>query len=142
LAILLGAITKIVSITVNARSVFAVEKPNVLFIAIDDLRPELGCYGSETVNCGKIYHGKFNDLEKSWSRQPARNLMPGGMRKPIGVGGRPKILLWWIVVFRSSLTGKPGAVHANPVLPGPIYLQGDHTAVSYRDIYLEPVVKK
>lgn len=34
-----------------------------------------------------------------------------------------------------------GAVHTNPVLAGPIYLQGDHTNVAYRNIYLEPVVK-
>ncbi|PHS01106.1 MAG: iduronate-2-sulfatase [Blastopirellula sp.] len=30
-------------------SLFAADRPNILFIAIDDLRPELGCYGSEIV---------------------------------------------------------------------------------------------
>ena len=25
------------------------EKPNILFIAIDDLRPELGCYGNSNI---------------------------------------------------------------------------------------------
>lgn len=124
------------------------KKPNILFIAIDDLRPELGCYGSEialtpnidklaeqglrfnraycqqaicspsraslmtgarpettqiienytyfrdlhpdivtlpqhfrnhgyeTAYSGKIYHGKFIDKEKSWSREPANIDIP------------------------------------------------------------------
>ena len=30
------------------------EHPNVLFIAIDDLRPELGCYGTETIKTPNI----------------------------------------------------------------------------------------
>jgi hypothetical protein len=34
-----------------------------------------------------------------------------------------------------------GAIHTNPAAPGPIYLQGDHTSVSYRNIYLMPVLK-
>ncbi|QDT02194.1 hypothetical protein K227x_05660 [Rubripirellula lacrimiformis] len=35
-----------------------------------------------------------------------------------------------------------GAIYTNAAAPGPIYLQGDHTTVSYRDIYLAPVVSK
>lgn len=34
-----------------------------------------------------------------------------------------------------------GAIYTNPDRPGPIYLQGDHTSVKYRNIYLEPVLK-
>ncbi|MEX1115052.1 MAG: sulfatase [Akkermansiaceae bacterium] len=37
-----------------ATSAFAAGKPNVLFIAIDDLRPELGCYGSPQVKTPHI----------------------------------------------------------------------------------------
>jgi hypothetical protein len=33
----------------GAASLFAADKPNVLFIAIDDLRPSLGCYGAPDV---------------------------------------------------------------------------------------------
>lgn len=35
----------------------------------------------------------------------------------------------------------PGAIYTNPAEPGPIYLQGDHTTVKFRDIYLAPVLK-
>ena len=34
-----------------------------------------------------------------------------------------------------------GAVFTDPTQPGPIHLQGDHTNVRYRDIYLAPVIR-
>lgn len=35
-----------------------------------------------------------------------------------------------------------GAIYTDPSSPGPIYLQGDHTAVKYKNIYLAPVVSR
>lgn len=35
-----------------------------------------------------------------------------------------------------------GAINTDPYAPGPIYFQGDHTSVSYRNIYLAPVIKE
>lgn len=130
--------------TVDKQNDKSSKKPNILFIGIDDLRPELGCYGSEiaitpnidalaskglqfenaycqqaicspsraslmtgarpetikvienytyfrdenpdiltlpqhlkangyeTVYTGKIFHGKYNDAELSWSRLPEK----------------------------------------------------------------------
>lgn len=34
-----------------------------------------------------------------------------------------------------------GAIYTDPAAPGPICLQGDHTAVKFKNIYLAPVVK-
>lgn len=34
-----------------------------------------------------------------------------------------------------------GAVSTDPMQPGPIYLQGDHTSVKYRNMYLAPVIE-
>ena len=33
-----------------------------------------------------------------------------------------------------------GAIYTDPSAPGPIYLQGDHTTVKYKNIYLAPLV--
>lgn len=41
-----GLLLAVMALLLPAFSVLADERPNVLFIAIDDLRPELGCYGS------------------------------------------------------------------------------------------------
>lgn len=47
------------------------------------------------------------------------------------------------VIANQPITGPTaGAIHTNPAKPGPIYLQGDHTAVAYRNIYLAPVIKE
>lgn len=171
-------------------------KPNILFIAIDDLRPELGCYGSpiakspnldalaadgmlferaycqqaicspsraslmtgarpdtigvventayfrelnpdivtlpqhliahgyETAYCGKIYHGKMIDKEKSWSRGPAWNKMtikrtptPGGYALPENQAIRKANM--------EKMTAKYGKEASYGLVQGPAYEAAD-----------------
>jgi Sulfatase len=41
-------------VTSTLTSVEAADRPNVLFIAVDDLRPEIGCYGNSIVKTPNI----------------------------------------------------------------------------------------
>ncbi|CAA6692381.1 MULTISPECIES: DUF1080 domain-containing protein [unclassified Lentimonas] len=46
------------------------------------------------------------------------------------------------VIDNQPLIGPTGgAIYTDPSAPGPIYLQGDHTAVKYKNIYLAPVLR-
>jgi len=50
----------------------AAEKPNVLFITVDDLKPMLGCYGDETIRMQPAESAKwsacrsFHGPTKTW----------------------------------------------------------------------------
>ncbi len=180
------------------------EKPHILFIAVDDLRPELGCYGApvaqsphldqlaaegilferaycnqaicspsraslmtgarpdtigiienteyfrdkhpdivtlpqhfiangyEAVYCGKIYHGRMTDEEKSWSRKPAWNRV--GVERMDKVGGfiKPENQELWrknreIMLAKYGRDGSGGLIH------GPAYEDADVPDHGYGD---------
>lgn len=187
-------------------SLYAADKPNVLFIAVDDLRPELGCYGSplartphldtlagngllfsraycqqaicgpsraslmtgarpesirvihnnayfrelnpdivtlpqhfrangyETVYCGKIFHGRMTDEERSWSRKPAwgrvsftRPKLPGGYALPENQAAIKK--------NRARMIAKYGGQAAWGLIHGPAYECADVPDQAYMDGY-------
>lgn len=60
------------------------------------------------------------------------------------VDGHATVVLNGVKVIDNQPVGDPtgGAIVTDLQAAGPIYLQGDHTSVKYRDIYLAPVVKK
>lgn len=180
------------------------KKPNILFLAIDDLRPDLGCYGSpiavspnidqlasqglmfnnahcqqpicspsrasimtgarpesinvienytdfrdenpeiitlpqhlikngyEAVCVGKIFHGKYNDPNFSWSRQP---VMPEIQRvKTMGGYALPENQEIW-QKNKKAMIEKYGEAAKRGLGNGPAYESADVPDETYEDGY-------
>ena len=79
----------IASMLFACQSSDAVDKPNVLFIAVDDLRPELGCYGNTIVKTPNIDRIAARGIvfSKAYCQQavcsPSRTAIMTGLRPDV-----------------------------------------------------------
>jgi iduronate 2-sulfatase len=76
-------------VVVSFQLAFAADKPNVLFIAVDDLRPELGCYGNTIVKTPNIDRIASRGIvfNKAYCQQavcsPSRTAIMTGLRPDV-----------------------------------------------------------
>ena len=110
--------------------VSAANNPNVLFIAVDDLRPELGCYGQSAIHSPNIDNLAASGIvfERAYCQLAVCN----PSRVSIMTGLRPDSTKVWDLVTRFRQT-IPDAV----TLPQHFIKHGYH-AVSYGKIFHNP----
>jgi len=89
--------------TANAAS----QKPNVLFIAVDDLRPELGCYGQSHIKSPNI--DRIASRGMTFDRAYCQQAVCSPSRSSLLTGTRPDTTKVWDLVthFRDALPNIP-----------------------------------
>lgn len=81
------------AVTMPASPAIAADRPNVLFIAVDDLRPELGCYGAAHIKSPHIDRLASRGIvfERAYCQQAVCN----SSRASLMAGLRPDTLRVW-----------------------------------------------
>jgi arylsulfatase A-like enzyme len=111
-------------------AVVATERPNVLFIAVDDLRPELGCYGEQVIHSPNIDRLAASGL--MLNRAYCQFAVCNPSRVSLMTGLRPDSTKVWDLATRFRQT-IPDVV----TLPQQFKKHGYH-AVSYGKIFHNP----
>lgn len=80
-------LTPLIALLVAASSAYAQKKPNVLFIAVDDLRPELGCYDSPIAITPNL--DKLANTGMAFKQAYCQQAICGPSRASLMTGARP-----------------------------------------------------
>jgi arylsulfatase A-like enzyme len=97
------------------------KKPNILFIAVDDLKPLLGCYGNTLVKTPNI--DRLAKISTVFNRNYCQQAICGPTRASIMTGTRPDVTQVW------NLTTQMRDVNPNLVtLPQYLITQGYETS--------------
>ena len=120
----------VVALLLTATSLTAADRPNVLFIAVDDLRPNLGCYGDELAITPNIDGLAARGVR--FNRAYCQVAVCNPSRASLMTGLKPDTLGVWTlpIHFREA---RPAAV----TLPQWLRKSG-YTAVSHGKIYHNP----